>query len=328
MLAITACSGSDVSVGAPATTVIVTTIPATTATTVVATAAASVTTAVSTVTTTAVTTAAPASGIDLHSVDWRTALATQPALHAVDEPAPFDRLGPYYEHRAGLAGYVAVDPDQINYADLTGDGRDEALLAVDSGGTAGTNGVLVFSGGPSGPVLIGPDSFYGSFGYKTSFQARDRQLVIGNVTGAGWEANCCWSGIQQRTFRVVGGQFVEQGTMTESGIKDARAGTVERYYDFINDGDLDTAYTFLAPTVQAKEPLATWKAGFATTESVTATADALATSAPDVVTVRLDAVDRNADGTTRASCFTGTWGVAYDPGRHQWLLGDPHIAPC
>ncbi len=94
---------------------------------------------------------------------------------------------------------------------------------------------------------------------------------------------------------------------------------VERFYSEINGKDFRSAYEQLSPSFRKSMSFDAFRAGYATTRSVTAT-----TTDPDdgpVVRVHLMAVDRNGDGTSRTTAFDGYWKVVPGAGG-EWLLDD------
>ena len=86
-----------------------------------------------------------------------------------------------------LAGYAVLD--SVVYGDISGDGFDEAIITVYSGGTAGNTACSCTSSTPqTSSRSSGPNDFYTSFGYKVDGQVDKGDLVVSNVVGAGWEA--------------------------------------------------------------------------------------------------------------------------------------------
>jgi hypothetical protein len=84
------------------------------------------------------------------------------------------------------------------------------------------------------------------------------------------------------------------------------AGAVQRFYDAINRGDYNTAYSLLSPGFRGTMSLSTFRKGYSTTQSVEATTRDVGGG---VVNVALTAVDRNEDGTTRTTRYSGYWKV-------------------
>ena len=220
-----------------------------------------------------------------------------------------------------LAGYAILD--SVVYGDISGDGFDEAIITVYSGGTAGNTGVLVYQLDAANKLsLVGPNDFYTSFGYKAYGQVDKGDLVVGNVVSAGWEPNCCQSGYVERRFRIVGGRMTQQGQSVEAGYLAARSNTIEQFYSMINAKKFDAAYQFTTPAFQAREPFDKWKAGYATTKSVEAQATSTEQAGP--VKFKLTAVDSTASGDLTRT-YTGVWTLVYSAAKHQWLLDTAEV---
>ena len=217
----------------------------------------------------------------------------------------------------GVAGLAVLDG--IAYGDLNGDGADEAVVSVSSGGTAGNTGVLIFNVGAAGKVeLTGPIDFYRGFGYKTGAVVQGGQLILRHTAAAGWEPNCCQSGTVERNYRIVNGVLAQQGPTVERGEPGARALTIEKFYEYVNAKNFDAAYQFFSIAQQGRQPFDTWKAGYATTRSVVATVE----NTPDgaaTVKYKLRTVDSTPTGDL-ARTFTGTCSLVYSATKHQWVL--------
>src|SRR4051794_4027829 len=136
---------------------------------------------------------ARAAGTPLRQVDWRAVLANDPTI-TIDPDAfqlPRD-IGPYIilagspapGQDEGLSGYA--DLDDIHYGDLDGDGAEEAAIPVESGGTGGSFGFLLYHEGTPDPqrVLV-------FTGYKVGVKIQDNHLVITQPNYVGFEPNCC-----------------------------------------------------------------------------------------------------------------------------------------
>src|SRR5262245_20403852 len=85
----------------------------------------------------------------LRQVDWPSVLAADPAL-VIDPqvPAPFTPVGPYVRlvnpigpNQPPVGGFALLD--DVRYGDIDGDGVEEAVILLESGGTAGVLGLLV-----------------------------------------------------------------------------------------------------------------------------------------------------------------------------------------
>ena len=88
-------------------------------------------------------------GTPLRQVDWRFVLTNDPSI-TLDPDAyqpPVD-MGPYINvsgpNQTGdtLAGYA--DVEDVLYADLDGDGTEEAVIPVESGGPGGSFGFMLY----------------------------------------------------------------------------------------------------------------------------------------------------------------------------------------
>jgi hypothetical protein len=109
-------------------------------------------------------------------------------------------------------GYVTVW--SVTYGDVTGDGRDEALvdLLYSTGGTASWNYLYVFTLGNGPPMLLGRLQS-GSRGYGGLLKvAIDRNTLILDFADIDRRVgDCCSEGYVQVKYRREGGRFVEFG---------------------------------------------------------------------------------------------------------------------
>jgi hypothetical protein len=249
----------------------------------------------------------------LRAVDWPRALVADPALEPDTELPPI----PGFEHRPyvtvrgmdGVGGYAMTDG--ILYLDISGDEREEAVVALFSGGTAGNLGLLVYREGAAGPELAGVLP-----GYKVGAVADGGDLVVRAPLYAGWEANCCPSGMQETRYRLEGDELVA-GAHMDQGIPEMRELTVQEFYRHLDAGALEKAYRFLSPRAQELFPYDGWAAGYASTESIEVTT----TDRPErsVVAVDITATDRGPAGMT-TSRFEGEWVLVWGSQARQWLL--------
>jgi len=277
-------------------------------------------------TTRAAATTAPATTVaraDIKRTDWLATLRGTSGF-SVDTTSPSTSAKQPYvniSYAPALAGYAVLD--SVVYADISGDGLDEAIITVYSGGTAGNTGVLVYQLDASNKLsLVGPNDFYTSFGYKAYGQPDKGDLVVGNVISAGWEPNCCQSGFVERRFRISGGRMTQQGQAVEAGYLAARSNTIEQFYSLINAKKFDAAYQFTTPAFQAREPFDKWKSGYGSTKSVDA--QATSTEEPGPVKFKLNAVDSTATGDLSRT-YTGVWTLVYSTAKHQWLLDTSEV---
>jgi hypothetical protein len=260
---------------------------------------------------------------DIKAIDWLATLRSAPGF-SVDTVSPSTSAKqPFVNitYAPALAGYAILD--SVVYGDISGDGFDEAIITVFSGGTAGNTGVLVFRLDAANKLsLVGPNAFYTSFGYKTYARVDNGDLVVGNVVSAGWEPNCCQSGYVERRFRIAAAGMAQQGAAVESGYLAARSNTIEHFYATISAKQFDAAYQFTTPAFQAREPFDKWKTGFASTKSVSA--QATSTDQPGPVKFKLTAVDSTAGGDLTRT-YTGVWTLVYSAAKHQWLLDTAEV---
>lgn len=259
----------------------------------------------------------------IRRLNWREVIDATPGI-TIDESSTEEYNQPYIGYaNTSLYGYVEID--SVEFADLDGDGVEEAFLPVWSGGTAGGTGLLAYRLDPASgdPLLVGPTEFYDSFGYKTWFDITDDTLTVTEVTGNGWEANCCWSGTVSREFRLRGGALEQVGDAHEQGEPFARSMTVERFYQFVADGEYELAYDQLSPSFQAENPFPKWRDGYTTTTALDYhVAEPESDDAP--VQIVLRATDTT-DGESITHTYTGEWTLTYSVDQHQWLLDHADI---
>lgn len=132
---------------------------------------------------------------DLRSVDWKS-------------PAVLDELRKHFNGGE-------VEPKRVAYADLTGDGKEDALVVVESGGTAGDLGAAVYSlSAGRASVLVWIDRG-GQIELRLPNAGPTSALIIvkQGVFAAG-DANCCPSRIKETTLRWDGSAFAIFGEQT------------------------------------------------------------------------------------------------------------------
>jgi hypothetical protein len=264
---------------------------------------------------------ADAAGTPLRQVDWQQTLASDPRI-TVDPAAfqlpgvtgPYVLIAPQSMGADTLEGYALID--DAAFADLDGDGAEEAIIPVASGGTAGLLGIMLYHEDASGPRLVLVET-----GYKLSFTIEGSQLVLYQPNYVGFEPNCCPSSMTRTTTTLQGNSLVPWATEIEPN--DVQEMTVSAFYRALSDRQYDDAYRFLSPTYQANNPFEVWKAGYATTQSIeveTATG-----AAPTDVLIELTAVDRRAGGGTVMQRFRGSWTLVWSGEQKRWLLDRARI---
>jgi hypothetical protein len=250
----------------------------------------------------------------IRGTDWSAVIAADPALEVTQVEGK-----PYVNVRGaqpGVGGHPLLDTS-IVYVDMDGDGVEEAAITLNSGGTAGNIGFLVYRQASPAPRLT---AWHG--GYKLGLETEGGRLVVRQALYAGWEPNCCPSGFSRDTYELRNGQLILVAHRDE-GFPEMQAATVEHFYELLNQKDLAGAYALLSGAEQAANPFDTWAQGFAGTIDVQAvvTPDP---ATPNVVHVALAATDRTGDGGQVTRRFAGTWGLVWAESR-GWLLANPRI---
>jgi len=134
-------------------------------------------------------------------------------------PAPDIRQQELTE-QPGLVSFLdasggAVAASLITYVDLTGDGAEEAIVPVSSGGEGGDIAVFVFGYGPDGLaelLRVLPES--GSL--KDNIVGG--QLTVTEPAYAPGDPLCCPSQLQTTTYRWDGSRFVVADRRTEQAV--------------------------------------------------------------------------------------------------------------
>jgi hypothetical protein len=262
-----------------------------------------------------------AAGTPLRNVNWLTVLSNDPAI-TIDPTAfqPPGESGPYIKAQVPgsrtelLEGYALID--SVEYADLDGDGADEAIIPVSSGGTAGLLGFLLFREGTPAPKLAVTET-----GYKMSFTVEGQRLAIYRPNYVGFEPNCCPSSTTRTLTRLDGDRLVVIATETEPN--DVQEVTVWAFYAALQDGRFEEAYDFYTPAFKAANPFDRWKAGYATTQSIEVETSPGAT--PAEVRILLTATDSTPGGGSVTRRFRGTWSLVWSAEQKRWLLDRARI---
>ena len=258
-------------------------------------------------------------GINLRLVDWRKFLTTDKAFKTDPTIEDLTSTGLPYISVVGVKDVVGFPTlgNEVAYGDISGDGRDEALISLFSGGTAGNLGLLVFTGGAQKPVLVAALPGYKIGGvFETGF------LKVSQPLYAGFEANCCPSGFESTRYKMTDGKLVLVDTSNE-GIPGARVQTVEKFYEFISARQLKAAYGFLSPTYQKDQAYAGWIAGYKYTVSVIARD--VRERADGSVSSLLKAIDATNKGHV-TQLFHVVWSLIWDGKSKQWRLDSAKVA--
>src|SRR5262249_17314881 len=87
---------------------------------------------------------------DARGADWRATISADPHVLVLDPDALYVRVS--VSEGQSLEGNALID--DVRRADLDGDGQPEAIIKVDSGGTSGVVGVLIYRLEADGPRLV------------------------------------------------------------------------------------------------------------------------------------------------------------------------------
>ncbi len=295
--------------------------------------------------------ASQSSGTPLRRVDWNVAVLASPGVTLIDgcPPAPMlTQWGPCItatfdpasiaSTTAGattgidgmpeVSGYAATGPGDVIYGDLDGDGLEEAVIRIESGGTALTLGFMVFHQAPDAPHL---SVVYPGYKLGVHIEQSDANsgasawLTVLNPFYFPGEPNCCPTAIATNRYVLSGDTLVEavQQGWSITGEEERAATpaeiTVVAFYRALSGGDFADAYALLSPAFQSRNPYATWRAGYATTTGISVTTAALR---PDQVQVVITATDQAASGRTMTRTFSGTWFLVQDAAAPLGLLLD------
>jgi hypothetical protein len=112
-------------------------------------------------------------------------------------------VGPIIDHFKG----GQITPERITYVDLTGDRVDDALVVVESGGTAGDLGAAVFSADEGGkPRLLGYIDRAGKVEVRLGGPVAG-VIVATQGVYAPADAQCCPSKLREVVLQWDGKQF-------------------------------------------------------------------------------------------------------------------------
>jgi hypothetical protein len=262
-----------------------------------------------------------AASTPLREVNWPSVLEQDPNV-TVDPTAfrPPGEAGPYVKvslpgsRGAALEGYALTE--SVEYADLDGDGPEEAVMPVFSGGTAGLLGFLLFREAVQAPKLTLIET-----GYKLGFTIDGRRLVIHRPNYVGFEPNCCPSSTTHMTTVLEGDRLAVIATETDPN--DVQEPTVWAFYSALQDRRYEDAYAFYTPAFQAANPFDRWKAGYASTQNLDVQTSPGAI--PTEVLIELTATDSRPGGGTVTRRFRGAWTLIWSADQKRWLLDKARI---
>ena len=255
---------------------------------------------------------APARG-SIRSANWAAVIAGDPMLErSQGEGRTYVAVR---GAKPGVGGYPLLD--SIVYADMDGDGAEEAAITLESGGTAGNIGFLVYrQAGPAPTLAAWRD------GYKLGLLTENGRLVLRSALYAGWEPNCCPSGFTLETLALAGDQLQVVDTRQE-GFPEMQVATVEQFYTLIGRKDLAGAYAMLSDAEHARTSFEGWQALYADTidEQATLSADP---GTPNVVRVATTITRSSPAGGQVKVRFEGSWTLEWG-GVRGWVLSNPQF---
>jgi hypothetical protein len=233
----------------------------------------------------------------LQAVDWLAVLAAEPVgnLPCVRLPIADDTY----------IGYPLVD--NVLYGDLDGDGLDEAVIPLFSGGTAGNIGFMVYRQAEPQPRLVTSQT-----GYKIGLRIDGGRLIVDQPYYFGGDPNCCPTALNRTPYRLVGNTLVggAESWVLPADDPIGRPLTpaevvVHGFYNALSRHSMRDAYAFLSPRFQAANPFDAWAGGYLNTESVEVETRPGATANEVAVTIR--AIDRYPPDRRETRRFAGTW---------------------
>lgn len=261
----------------------------------------------------------------LRGLDWTAVLAADPSVLPAEDcvPAPAlarhgpcvqiplatpERPGDLSGREAGvtaISGYAATL--DVLYADLDGDGAEEAVLRVESGTGGGTFGFLLYRAAGPAPLLVAAVP-----GYRMGVAIVDGMLVSTQPLSFGFEPGCCPTGLEQTRWQLDGAVLTRAEARLFATGEAMRAVTlpelvVHGFYRALTLGHHEAAYAFLSDDLQAAEPFASWREPYAALRSIAV--DTQPGAAEDEVQVTVTAI--NEDGAPRR--FIGHWRLVPDP---------------
>lgn len=135
-------------------------------------------------------------GTPTSTVPPGTPTAPLPSLRSIDFTA-----APYAADLTRRAGGGDVIAERVRLVDLTGDGAEEAVVVVESGGTLGDLGVGVYQPTSAGPSL----AYFRKLAGRV--EIRQSALVILEGVPSPGDAACCPSQVRESTVEWRNGTF-------------------------------------------------------------------------------------------------------------------------
>ena len=257
----------------------------------------------------------------LRGLDWRKVLLADPEL--TDSPGdPQTSMGPPVALKPGSAlgigGGLAM-VDEVLYVDMSGDGREEAVISLHSGGTAGVSAFLVYELSAGKPALRGSIA-----GYKLGRRPEGgRLLVVQGIYTTG-DPNCCPSGWKDSLYELRSSKL-NLVSQSEYGNPDRRATAVADFYGLIRAKRFAEAYKLLTPRLAATQPFEAWQAGYAATLGL---AFRLAEAEDGTVVVVEIVSKEDVRDARNVRHFSGRWSLLWSFIEKRWLLDSSSFREC
>lgn len=112
---------------------------------------------------------------------------------------------PYAVDLINRSGGGEVPRERVRYVDLTGDGGEEAVVVVESGGTMGDIGVGIYRLERGAPEL----TFFRKLAGRV--EVREQAVVLIEGVPAAGDPACCPSQLRETTIAWRDGKFAETG---------------------------------------------------------------------------------------------------------------------
>lgn len=136
------------------------------------------------------------------TVPTGTAPATQPGEVRDLDFADLDLIGPMIDHFGG----GEVEPERVQYLDITGDGIEEAFVIVASGGTAGDLGAALVTVAAGQPLVLGYVDAAGRIEVRFPEAGGGVVVAQSGIYEAG-DPLCCPTNLRERVYRWVDDSF-------------------------------------------------------------------------------------------------------------------------
>ncbi|MCS7001863.1 MAG: hypothetical protein NZ518_03340 [Dehalococcoidia bacterium] len=246
------------------------------------------------------------------AVRWDEVVRNDPNITRPPVPNLANVAGLFIETRdvttTGLLGVRGfVDTTNPLYGDFSGDGREEAVIAVGDP-AVGITGFLIYRASDRGPQLTATIT-----GRAMRATIANGELIVTDGLFAGWEPACCPNLLRETRYRLQETTLRPIARVERPNL-DTRGLAVARYYNSMNQGNWQDAWASLSPELQAAQSREQWQAE----QERNLPFDVTVRNDVAQPAVAVDVITRNGQPDGRR--FTGTWTVQFDNARRVWLL--------